>query len=69
MGDYMSKNGPNFNSFTKFEMKLDLLAIEKAAYKKAVKYFNDFENDEDNTVSFDEYECDEESDTDKADRV
>jgi hypothetical protein len=69
MGDYMAKNGPNFNSFTKFEMKLDLLKIEKEAYKKAVKYFNDFENDEDYTVDFDEYECDEESTTDKADRI
>jgi len=68
MGDYMAKNGPNFNSFTKFEMKLDLLAIEKEAYQKAVKYFNDFENDEDLT-DFDEYECDEESDTAKSDRI
>lgn len=69
MGDYMARNAPNFNSFTKFEMKLDTNAIEKEAYDRACKFFDDYENDEDYTVEFDEYECDEETDTDKSDRI
>lgn len=66
----MAKNAPKFNSYTKFEMKLNLLAIEQEAYNKATEFFHDFENDKhDNLVDFDEYECDEESDTDKEDRI
>ncbi len=33
MGDYMARNAPKFNSFTKFEMKLDLINIEHKAYE------------------------------------
>ena len=72
MGDYMARNAPNFNSFTKIEMKLDLISIEHEAYKKAVKFFKDFEDDLDdddgNTISFDEFECYPDKDTDKEDR-
>lgn len=69
MGDYMARNAPNFNSFTKFEMKLDTNAIENEAYDRACKFFDDYENDEDYTIEFEEYECDEETDTDKSDRI
>ena len=69
MGDYLQRNAPNFNSYTKFEIQLDMLAIEKKAYDKAVDFFDDYENDEDYTVEFDSYECDEETETDKADRI
>ena len=68
MGDFNARNAPNFNSFTKFEMKLDLLNIEQEAFERASKFFDDFDNDEDYTVSFDEFECYEESETSKKDR-
>ena len=68
MGDYMARNAPKFNSFTKFEVKLDLLSIEHEAYKKASKFFDDFEEDDDYTVTFRESECYPEKDTDKAQR-
>jgi hypothetical protein len=70
MGEYMANNGPKFNSYTKFEMKLNLIAIEREAFDNAVEFFDEYENDaHDNLVDFDSYECDEESTTDKDDRV
>ena len=66
MGDYMARNAPKFNSFTKFEVKLDLLSIEHEAYKKAKKFFDEFEEDDDYTVTFREFECYPEKETDKA---
>jgi hypothetical protein len=68
MGDFMARNAPNFNSFTKFEVKLDLVSIEYEAYKRAKSFFDDFENNEDYTISFADFECDPETQTQKADR-
>lgn len=61
MGDYMARNAPKFNTFTKFEVKLDLVSIEREAYLRATKFFDDFKNDEDYTVTFAKFECDPET--------